>query len=243
MNINKFSSNKTTEPQKENSTSEFYLSRRFFLKSISACGVILISGCASTPPEVPHVTDPGYTPGVIIPPEIIIEKPDYSCQTVSNVPSSWYPPRAVEKNWTAIVVHHSASDNGNMALFDKNHKEVHGWDGVGYDFIIGNGTDSGDGEIEVTYRWKQQKTGAHCWTPDNWANRDAIGICLVGNFNDRCPSQRQMNSLAKLTDFLRNRYNIPKSKITGHRDTPGAHVTDCPGNKFPMPEFKAALNS
>jgi len=32
------------------------------------------------------------------------------------------------------------------------HKEKTHWAGIGYDFVIGNGTDSGDGEIEVTFR-------------------------------------------------------------------------------------------
>jgi N-acetyl-anhydromuramyl-L-alanine amidase AmpD len=115
---------------------------------------------------------------------------------------------------------------------------------VGYDFVIGNGTNSGDGEVEVTFRWREQITGAHTGgTPGNWANRDAVGICLVGNFNDVLPTARQMRSLAKLVRFLQARYKISASRIYGHGTTPGARGTDCPGRNFRMDRLKAMLGS
>ncbi|MHC4158827.1 MAG: peptidoglycan recognition protein family protein, partial [Planctomycetota bacterium] len=111
---------------------------------------------------------------------------------------------------------------------------------VGYNFVIGNGTDSSDGEVEVTFRWRNQKTGAHCGgTWRNWANKNAIGICLVGDFNRTIPTRRQMWSLAKLIRFLQNRYGISKSRIYSHNTTPGASPTDCPGRKFPMAKLKS----
>jgi hypothetical protein len=149
----------------------------------------------------------------------------------------------VEKSWSAIIIHHSATERGNAAIFDKDHREINGWDGIGYDFVIGNGTNSGDGQIEVTFRWKQQITGAHCKTDNNWANKDGIGICLVGHFNNYPPSARQMQSLAELVRFLQKRYNIDTSRIYGHGTTPGARVTDCPGHMFPMARFKSMLDS
>ncbi len=114
--------------------------------------------------------------------------------------------------------------------------------GVGYDFVIGNGTNSGDGQVEVTFRWRKQLTGAHCKTPNNWANEKAVGICLVGNFNQTVPTRRQMQSLVKLVRFLQNRYRIPKSRVYGHKTTPGARVTDCPGKRFPMGRLKSMLD-
>ncbi|MBN2591283.1 MAG: N-acetylmuramoyl-L-alanine amidase [Sedimentisphaerales bacterium] len=238
MVINKLLSFKTPKPQKNISNLDFDISRRFFLKSLSACGVILISGCQTQPTRDPYIPKNYGGSDLIIPPPV---DPIPQVEPVSDIPWNWYPPRGVEKNWTAIIVHHSATETGNMALFDREHKNK-GWDGVGYDFVIGNGSDSGDGEVEVTFRWRQQITGAHCKTPDNWANIDGIGICLVGNFNNRRPTQRQMDALVKLTDFLQKRYRIPQSRITGHGETRGAHVTDCPGDLFPMVAFKSSLN-
>jgi hypothetical protein len=159
------------------------------------------------------------------------------------IPADWLPPVSLEKKWAAIVLHHSATNTGNVAIFDKWHREDRHWDGVGYDFVIGNGTDSGDGEVEVTYRWRNQKTGAHCGgTPGNWANEKAIGICLVGNFNESSLSLAQKQSALKLIGFLQNRYHIPKSRIYEHANTPGARVTDCPGKKFPMARLKSMLD-
>ncbi len=153
----------------------------------------------------------------------------------------WLSPSGLEKRWTAIVIHHSGTENGNSAIFDKWHRERNKWDGVGYEFVIGNGTDSRDGQVEVTYRWRKQLTGAHCKTPQNWANEDAVGICLVGDFNITAPTTRQIQSLLKLTRFLQKRYGIDQSRVFGHNTTPGAHVTDCPGQLFPMSRLKSSL--
>jgi N-acetyl-anhydromuramyl-L-alanine amidase AmpD len=112
-----------------------------------------------------------------------------------------------------------------MAIFDKEHK-AKGWDGVGYHFVIGNGTDSGDGQVEVTPRWPIQKWGAHAKTLDNRYNEYGIGICMVGNFDTERPTPKQMASLTKLVAFLMQRYHIPPQNVLGHRDT---KPTDCPG--------------
>jgi N-acetylmuramoyl-L-alanine amidase len=162
----------------------------------------------------------------------------------SNVPKGWLPPSQIEKKWTAIVIHHSATETGNAAIFDRMHREENHWDGVGYDFVIGNGTDSSDGQIEVTFRWLEQVAGAHCGgTPDNWANIDAVGICLVGNFNHTAATAKQMKSLSKLVQFLQKRYGISTSRVFGHSSTPGSRITDCPGDNSPIADLKQMLDS
>ncbi|MFA6424916.1 MAG: hypothetical protein WCW64_01885, partial [Phycisphaerae bacterium] len=75
----------------------------------------------------------------------------------------WVPSHASERRWKAIVIHNSATASGNMATIDSAHR-ANGWDGVGYDFVIGNGSGSSNGQIEPTFRWTGQKTGAHCKT-------------------------------------------------------------------------------
>ena len=190
-------------------------------------------------PEI--VYNPDYRP--IITPPVLVEPKPYEENSYNNIPRAWLPSSGVEKDWTAIIIHHSATEKGNAAIFDKDHRINHGWDGIGYDFVIGNGTDSGNGQVEVTFRWRRQITGAHCKTPENWANEDGIGICLVGNFNNSLPSERQMQSLVKLTNFLQKRYRIPQSRIYGHKTTPGARITDCPGKRFPMARFKSMIGS
>jgi hypothetical protein len=147
----------------------------------------------------------------------------------------------LERPWKAIVIHHSGTDYGNAAIFDRWHREGNHWEGVGYDFVIGNGTSSPDGGVEVTFRWRQQMTGAHCKTPNNWANKEAVGICLVGNFNKNHPTERQWESLVKLVRFLQHRYRIPQKNIYGHKETPGAGVTECPGNHFSVQQLFHAM--
>jgi LysM repeat protein len=149
---------------------------------------------------------------------------------------SLYPSR----KWKYIIIHHSATGEGSSLSFDSYHLQK-GWEGVGYHFIINNGSnDKKDGQIEVSPRWLKQKNGAHC-SANNMNNR-AIGICLVGNFNKENISESQLNSLVYLVDRLRKYYKIPSSRIIGHGQVRGAS-TDCPGKKFPWEEFKKRLNT
>lgn len=164
------------------------------------------------------------------------------------VPVEWIPPSDKKHCWFAIVVHHTATEKDSAACIDKEHKgrlDDFGepWIGIGYDFVIGNGTLSGDGEVEPTFRWKQQLVGAHCKTGDNWANTYAIGIALVGNFDQSRPSAKQMESLIKLVGYLQKQYDIPIDDIYGHGSTPGGHATDCPGKNFPMWQLKQQLSN
>jgi N-acetyl-anhydromuramyl-L-alanine amidase AmpD len=105
-----------------------------------------------------------------------------------------------------------------------------GWDELGYHFVVGNGTGSADGEVEVGGRWSKQKHGAHCKVMGHPEYNDVgIGICLVGNFNVTRPSRMQMASLARLVRYLMDRYNIPRDRIYGHGQL---KPTDCPGRNF-----------
>jgi hypothetical protein len=212
-------------------------------KGLAICGcLLLLTGCASNEP-MPQIVDRSDSEFKAPPPSVVTPKPKWK-SAYQDVPHAWLPPAQLEKDWTAIVIHHSATENGNAAIFDRMHREENHWDGVGYDFVIGNGTNSGDGQVEVTFRWKQQRTGAHCGgTPNNWANVDGIGICLVGDFEHTTPTPRQLQSLSKLVHFLQKRYGIPRDRIFGHRNTPGARATACPGTRFPMANFKQMLAS
>ena len=149
-------------------------------------------------------------------------------------------PGGVRRNWQYIIIHHSASDRGNAGQFDRFHRMERGWNELGYHFVIGNGRGSGDGEIEVGPRWRKQKHGAHCKTPDNRYNDFGIGVCLVGNFQDRGhPTPAQMRSLAGLVDHLRQVCNIPLQDIYKHGAV--THKTACPGRNFSLEHLKMML--
>jgi len=153
-------------------------------------------------------------------------------------PRDWMP-RRLSRRWSTIVVHHSATAEGGAKAFDKFHKETRGWDGLGYHFVIGNGTDTLDGEVEVGARWRQQKTGAHCKTPNNYYNEHGIGICLVGDFTQSRPTARQLASLRKLTRFLAKTCDIAPIRVTTHRNVTGGTV--CPGPHFHLEALRNAM--
>jgi N-acetylmuramoyl-L-alanine amidase len=133
-------------------------------------------------------------------------------------------PYGQSRGWRWIVIHHSDTATGSAASFDRYHKDVHHWDELGYHFVIGNGTGSGDGQVEVGPRWSKQKTGAHAGVKE--FNEFGIGICLVGDFGATRPTSAQMQSLARLSGWLMSTYRIPPNRIIGHRD---AKHTACPG--------------
>ncbi len=154
---------------------------------------------------------------------------------------AWYPRSGrISSRWTTIVIHHSATERGGAKTFDKYHRQK-GWDELGYHFVIGNGTETADGLIEVGPRWNSQKHGAHCKTPDNYYNEHGIGICLVGDFSRTGPTRRQLDSLNRLVHFLSRRCGIPPQRITTHHSINGK--TDCPGRHFAVAPLRRISGS
>jgi N-acetyl-anhydromuramyl-L-alanine amidase AmpD len=140
------------------------------------------------------------------------------------------------------VLHHSATQNGSAASFDKAHRK-RGWRrGLGYHFVIGNGNGSGDGEIEVGPRWKHQQSGAHAGAGAHFYNNYGIGICLVGNFELTSPTPRQLIALQALVRALMGRYHIAPEKIFSHRQI-RPKPTRCPGDRFPLKRLLRAVSA
>ena len=130
-------------------------------------------------------------------------------------------------------------------MFDRIHKDK-GWDELGYHFVVGNGTDTRDGQVEVGPRWKKQKWGAHAKTPDNKYNDYGIGVCLVGNFDLGKPSWKQTEAVARLVAHLQQTYNIPTSRVIGHGmvKTLDSHGTGthCPGKMLDVAQIRQMSN-
>ena len=145
-------------------------------------------------------------------------------------------PLYATSKWKYIVIHHSATDEGNALGFNTAHHQ-RGFDrGLGYHFVIDNGTrGKKDGQIEISPRWIKQQDGAHCKASN--MNKKAIGICLVGNFSEDTVSSKQMDSLVFLVRMVQEYYNIPSSRIIEHGQVSGAQ-TECPGTKFSWQRFK-----
>ena len=125
--------------------------------------------------------------------------------------------------WLTITVHHSGTLQGNAEAFHRNHLRRR-MGGLFYHFVIGNGTETADGALEVGWRWQKQVK----------ANRpNDIQICLVGDFDRQVVSEAQFSTLVSLIRILREDYNIPIGAIRKHEDIKGKH-TACPGKHFPF---------
>ncbi len=145
--------------------------------------------------------------------------------------------RITPGRWTHLVVHHSGIEAGNAKSYDGAHRRRGMENGLAYHFVIGNGRDSGDGQIEIGPRWRKQIYGGH--VRSQAMNDHGIGICLVGNFELRKPGARQLESLHALLAHLRGD-GLPGStpaKVTVHRRVDRNH-TVCPGKRFPYAELK-----
>ena len=132
------------------------------------------------------------------------------------------------ENPKKIIVHHTHNPELTLLTTHKLHQEKFKWAGVGYNYLIEK-----DSEI---FEARGMYVGAHA----KGHNIEAIGIALVGNFDDFVPSNNQLESLIELCIYLMFKYDIEPNKILGHRELQGV-TKSCPGNKFNMDEFRELL--
>jgi len=135
-------------------------------------------------------------------------------------------------------VHHSVSDFGNGEIFNTWHREKGLRFGMAYHFVIGNGNQLGDGFVETGLRWEKQLWGAHLKNIKK--NYWAIGICLVGNFEQTQPTNYQYTSLLSLVSDLKHKYGIDIDSIRGHNEMP-REKTLCPGKNLNMDGLRDKL--
>jgi N-acetyl-anhydromuramyl-L-alanine amidase AmpD len=149
--------------------------------------------------------------------------------------------RPKTREWKYVVVHHSASKNGNAATFDRLHRDK-GWDGLGYHFVIGNGQGSGAGEIEIGARWLEQKHGAHAGAGAQEYNDHGVGICVVGDYEKGLFPEEAYCSLRDLAVWLSRAYDIPPALILPH-ELVRPDGTACPGRNFPLARLREDVRS
>ena len=128
-----------------------------------------------------------------------------------------------------IIIHHSLThDSGTVSwgAIRNYHIYTNGWDGIGYHYgieIIG-------GQIETLLGRFDTIQGAHC----RGNNNDSIGICVVGNYDLRAPSNSIWLAAVNLTKHLMKIHSI--QTIQGHNElNPGK---SCPGKYFDMNKFR-----
>ncbi|MCA9062394.1 MAG: N-acetylmuramoyl-L-alanine amidase [Planctomycetaceae bacterium] len=146
-----------------------------------------------------------------------------------------------ESDWQYIVLHHSGTDSGSVQSIHADHRRRtdsvgNPWLGIGYHFVIGNGSGMADGQVAATFRWGDQIHGAH--SGHAAYNARGIGICLIGNFEEAGPTTRQLQSLRRLVRTLASRHEIPADRVLGHSTI---KATACPGRLFPMNQIREVV--
>ncbi|MDD7983717.1 N-acetylmuramoyl-L-alanine amidase [Lentisphaera marina] len=138
------------------------------------------------------------------------------CET--NMKSNVNPMGRIKK----ITVHHTTapknlakmSDIQYLNIIEKAHKKK-GWASIGYHYIIGR-----DGTIYQGRPINYQ--GAHV----SGANSNNIGVSLIGDFNKKLPNRSQLNALNTMLGYLRKKYQLPATKVYGHKHL---GTSECPG--------------
>jgi N-acetyl-anhydromuramyl-L-alanine amidase AmpD len=90
----------------------------------------------------------------------------------------------------------------------------------------------------VGTRWINQQPGGHC--RQETINEQGIGICLVGDFSKARPTEKQLETLARLVYDLQQQFGIAPENILGHGQVLG-EFSECPGDHFPWEKFRASL--
>lgn len=146
---------------------------------------------------------------------------------------------ASRDRWQAIVIHHSGSLSGSAQAMNRDHMQS-GLSGLGYHFVIHNGRGGPDGEIFLGYRWQYQVEGAHTAGEDgDWYNKNAIGICLIGDPDRHAPTDAQIRELLWLVQALQRQYDIPSREVYvvgSDADQPAN-----PGRFFPIADLRQQL--
>lgn len=120
-----------------------------------------------------------------------------------------------------IAVHHSLTDNipggKDVKAFARYHVNNLDWPGIGYHYVI-----DADGTVYKTNaaKIKSYHVGKH--------NQSALGVCLVGDFRDYDPTDKQYKALVELVKELKTAYNITTENIKGHSEFEGYQWKKCP---------------
>ncbi len=133
-------------------------------------------------------------------------------QLLSTLPGS-----TMGRKITKIIIHHSGNHDTPKKIRELHVKE-YGWEDIGYHYMI-----SRTGRI-IKGR-DEEKTGAHA----KGENKESIGICLLGNLDEKEPTKEQITSLKKLIKELSKKH--PIKTIKEHREVKGVKKS-CPGKKY-----------
>jgi hypothetical protein len=106
-------------------------------------------------------------------------------------------------------------------------------------FVISPSPDNPDQFVlRRTPRWTQQLAGRQLASLGN-ANRDAIGVCIIGDFSQDAPTERQFEQIMAVVRMLQDVYAVSSDRVYLPTDeNPDAAN---PGRAFPIARFHGEL--
>lgn len=149
-----------------------------------------------------------------------------------------------DRDWQYIIIHDSRGISGGErelnAAWDREYARLNMPTprGAGYHFVVNDTKGRSDGEVEIAKRWKQQMDGDYISgeQADMW-NRESIGVCIMGDADNRPFSDDQIQATIKLVRMLQKQYNIPRSHV---KIQPGRSA-DSLAPFFPAAEFRKQI--
>lgn len=150
-----------------------------------------------------------------------------------------------------IIVHHTAGANSTDLTLNRAfaisrgiqnfHMDDRGWIDTGQQLTNSRGgfvTEGRHRSLEVLSGGTRHVVGAH--VANN--NSTCIGIENEGLYTSVDVTPQLWNSLVDLVTYIAAQYNIPTSRILGHRDF---NATECPGTVLygRLPELRAAVGA
>jgi hypothetical protein len=131
--------------------------------------------------------------------------------------------------WAGIWVHSSGAPKGSLRSLEAAHADR---GGAPFHFVIGNGTETADGQVEEGPRWKPQQPGL---------NRDVIEICLIGQVDREKPTRKQQAALEALCARLCRERLIPSSEVCAESEK--KRGVTCPGRFFDAAGTRTAVST
>lgn len=134
-----------------------------------------------------------------------------------------------------LMLHHSGTvDTSTLTwgIIRKNHEAVYG----GAEHPYHYGVEYIRSSYEILLGRMPDLNGAHCATQG--MNLQALGICIIGNFDKAPPSPAQWSKSLELVRYLMRCYSLLKDNVIGHREIKD---TNCPGRFFDLAKFRAEL--
>lgn len=146
-----------------------------------------------------------------------------------------------DRPWSFIIIHDSRGIAGGErelnAAWDREYARqgLPTPRGAGYHFVINDRKGRSDGEVEIAKRWKKQIDGDYISgeQADKW-NREAIGVCLMGDADNHAFSPDQIDATVKLVRMLQKAYDIPRDRVFIHT----GRSADSLAPFFPAAEFR-----